>query len=286
MVRFPLDLEKVCLYCLNSIVLPKIMPAKTFAIANQKGGVGKTTTTVSLGHALALMGVPTLIVDMDPQANATSCLGLEKRSGFGIYEPLLNGTNLASRVISSRRKNLWIIPSELDLAAAELELSSQSEYLIKLRSSLLSLKENYGLQVILIDCPPTLGLLSMNALCAADFLIVTLQSEYLAMEGLGQITGVIEKLKQADVNPSLNLGGIVMTMYDSRTRLSYEVWQEVNRYYADKAFRTAIPRNARLSEAPSFGQTVFEYAPDSSGSLAYRAFAREFAGRFLSHDKS
>jgi chromosome partitioning protein len=174
----------------------------------------------------------------------------------------------------------------LDLAAAELELSSQSEYLIKLRSSLLSLKENYGLQVILIDCPPTLGLLSMNALCAADFLIVTLQSEYLAMEGLGQITGVIEKLKQADVNPSLNLGGIVMTMYDSRTRLSYEVWQEVNRYYADKAFRTAIPRNARLSEAPSFGQTVFEYAPDSSGSLAYRAFAREFAERFLSHEKS
>jgi len=146
------------------------MPAVTFAIANQKGGVGKTTTTVSLGHALALMGVPTLIVDMDPQANATSCLGLEKKSGFGIYEPLLNGTNLADRVISSRRKNLWVIPSELDLAAAELELSSQSEYLIKLRSSLLSLKENYGLQVILIDCPPTLGLLSMNALCAADFL--------------------------------------------------------------------------------------------------------------------
>ena len=177
MVRFHLGLEKVCHYCLNSLVLPQIMPAVTFAIANQKGGVGKTTTTVSLGHALALMGVPTLIVDMDPQANATSCLGLEKKSGFGIYEPLLNGTNLADRVISSRRKNLWVIPSELDLAAAELELSSQSEYLIKLRSSLLSLKENYGLQVILIDCPPTLGLLSMNALCAADFLVVTLQSE-------------------------------------------------------------------------------------------------------------
>ena len=214
MIRFLSALEKVCLYCLNSLVLAQIMPAITFAIANQKGGVGKTTTTVSLGHALALMGVPTLIVDMDPQANATSCLGLEKKSGFGVYEPLLNGTNLADRVISSRRKNLWVIPSELDLAAAELELSSQSEYLIKLRSSLLSLKENYGLQVILIDCPPTLGLLSMNALCAADFLIVTLQSEYLAMEGLGQITGVIEKLKQADINPRLNLGGIVMTMYD------------------------------------------------------------------------
>ena len=150
------------------------------------------------------MGVPTLIVDMDPQGNATSCLGLERKSGYGIYEPLLNGTDLASRVVSSGRSNLWIVPSELDLAAAELELSGQDEYLIKLRASLNSMRENYGLQVILIDCPPTLGLLSMNALCAADFLIVTLQSEYLAMEGLGQITNVVEKLKAAQVNPSLN----------------------------------------------------------------------------------
>ena len=201
------------------------MPALTFAIANQKGGVGKTTTTVSLGHALALMGVPTLIVDMDPQANATSCMGLEKKAGFGVYEPLLNGSDIASRVISSKRKNLWIVPSELDLAAAELELSGQDKYLMKLRSSLNSLKAHYGLQVILIDCPPTLGLLSMNSLCAADYLVVTLQSEYLAMEGLGQITSVVRKLNDAGVNPDLALGGIVMTMYDSRTRLSYEVWQ-------------------------------------------------------------
>ena len=257
------------------------MPAITFAIANQKGGVGKTTTTVSVGHALALMGIPTLIVDMDPQANATSCLGLTKKSGYGIYEPLLDGSDVASRVVSSRRSNLWIVPSELDLAAAELELSSQPEYLIKLRKCLGGLKEHYGLQVILIDCPPTLGLLSMNSLCAADYLIVTLQSEYLAMEGLGQITSVIEKLKTAQVNPGLQLGGIIMTMYDGRTRLSYEVWQEVNKFYANSVFRTAIPRNSRLSEAPSFGQTVFEYAPESAGSLAYRAFAREFAGRFL-----
>ena len=173
------------------------------------------------------------------------------------------------------------MPSELDLAAAELELSGQDSYLIKLRASLKSLRDHYGLQVILIDCPPTLGLLSMNSLCAADYLVVTLQSEYLAMEGLGQITSVVEKLKDAGVNQELELGGIVMTMYDSRTRLSYEVWQEVNKYYSGKVFRTAIPRNARLSEAPSFGQTVFEYAPDSSGSLAYRAFAKEFAERFF-----
>jgi chromosome partitioning protein len=153
-----LALEKVCLYCLNSLVLTQIMPAITFAIANQKGGVGKTTTTVSLGHALALMGVPTLIVDMDPQANATSCLGLEKKSGYGVYEPLLNGTNLADRVISSRRKNLWVIPSELDLAAAELELSSQSEYLIKLRSSLLSLKGELRFAGYFNRLPPYPGL--------------------------------------------------------------------------------------------------------------------------------
>ncbi len=258
------------------------MSAITIEIANKKEGVGKTTTTVSLGHALALTGIPTLIVDMDPQGNATSCLGLVKEPGFGVYEPLLKGGDLAGRVLSSRRKNLWIIPSELDLAAAELELSSQQEYLLKLRASLLSLKKDYGLQVILIDCPPTLGLLSMNALCAADFLVVTLQSEYLAMEGLGQITGVVQDIKDNKINPSLELGGIVMTMYDPRTRLSFEVWQEVNKYYKEKTFRTAIPRNVQLSEAPSFGQTIFEYGPDSPGALAYRAFSREFTSRFLS----
>ncbi len=258
------------------------MPAITVAIANQKGGVGKTTTTVNLGHCLSLLGIPTLIVDMDPQGNATSSLGLEKKPGFGVYQPLLAGSDLADRVVSSRRKNLWIVPSELDLAAAELELSGQSEYLVKLRSSLLSLKRNYGIQVILIDCPPTLGLLSMNALCAADYLVVTLQSEYLAMEGLGQIAGVIEQLQTARINPELKLGGIVMTMYDPRTRLSFEVWQEVNKHYPGAAFRTAIPRNVRLSEAPSFGQTIFEYSPDSPGALAYRGFANEVIKRFLS----
>jgi len=262
------------------------MSAQTFAIANQKGGVGKTTTAVSLAHALSLMGIPTLLVDMDPQGNATSCLGLEKQPGGGIYEPLLNGEDLAGRVKSSRRGNLWIVPSELDLAAAELELSQEPNYLSKLRNSLNSLKNHYGLQVILIDCPPTLGLLSMNALCAADYLVVTLQSEFLAMEGLSQITRVVNQLIEAGVNPALRLGGIVMTMYDTRTRLSLDVWHEANRHYANQVFKTAIPRAIRLSEAPSFGQTIFEYAPDSPGALAYRAFAREFAGRLLSAPQS
>ena len=163
------------------------MPAVVLAIANQKGGVGKTTTTVNLGSALSNQGIPTLIIDMDPQANATSSLGLDKTPGGGVYEPLLSGEDLSSRVISSGRQNLWIVPSELDLAAAELELSSQANYLTKLHSSIDRLRNEYGLRCILLDCPPTLGLLSMNSLCAADHLLVTLQSEYLALEGLGQI---------------------------------------------------------------------------------------------------
>ena len=254
------------------------------AIANQKGGVGKTTTTVNLGDALARLGVPTLIVDMDPQANATSSLGFEKKPGSGVYGPLLSGDDLSSRVIGAR-KNLWLIPSELDLAAAELELSSEENYLLKLRQSLQSLKSNPQLQAILIDCPPTLGLLSMNSLCAADHLIVTLQSEYLALEGLSQIVEVIEKLKGSMVNPTLSLGGILMTMYDNRTKLSYEVWEEVNQHYQNLVFRTVIPRTVRLSECPSFGQTIFEYDFNGPGSVSYSSFAKEVIQRFFSKNQ-
>ena len=196
------------------------MSATTIAIANQKGGVGKTTTTINLGAALASFGLPTLLVDMDPQGNATSSLGIEKKPGAGIYEPLLRGSDMADRVQATSISNLWIVPSELDLAAAELELSSEENYLGKLRSSLKNLSTNFGLRAILIDCPPTLGLLSMNSLCAADFLLITLQSEYLALEWLSQITGIIKQLKESGANPELELGGIVMTMYDNRTRLS------------------------------------------------------------------
>lgn len=257
------------------------MSATTIAIANQKGGVGKTTTTINLGAALASFGLPTLLVDMDPQGNATSSLGIEKKPGAGIYEPLLSGSDMADRVQATSISNLWIVPSELDLAAAELELSSEENYLGKLRSSLKNLSTNFGLRAILIDCPPTLGLLSMNSLCAADFLLITLQSEYLALEGLSQITGIIKQLKESGANQELELGGIVMTMYDNRTRLSYEVWQEVNQHYPKEIFRTAIPRTVRLSEAPSFGKTIFQYDPNGIGSKAYLSFSKEVKIRFF-----
>ena len=258
------------------------MPAVTLAIANQKGGVGKTTTTVNLSACLANMGIATLIVDMDPQANATSSLGIEKKAGQGIYEPLLSGGNLANRVKSTGRKNLWIVPSELDLAAAELELSQQPNYLTNLKECLKSLKNDYGFGAILIDCPPTLGLLSMNARGSADRLIVTLQSEYLALEGLGQIVKVVKQLKDSGANPELELGGIVLTMYDNRTRLSYEVWLEANKHFPKEIFKTAIPRTIRVSEAPSFGKTIFEYDPHSPGAIAYSSLAKEIKARFFS----
>lgn len=258
------------------------MSAIVVAIANQKGGVGKTTTTVNLGAALAASGTPTLIVDLDPQANATSALGAEKTPDAGVYAPLTGRAAATDRVLATRLPNLWLLPSELDLAAAELELAGQPDYLLKMRACLANLKTDYGLSLILIDCPPTLGLLSMNALCAADSLLVTLQCEYLALEGLSQILGVVEQLRASGANPNLNVGGIVMTMFDNRTRLSYDVWEEVGRHYPQLMFHTAVPRSVRLSEAPSFGQTIFEYDPDGAGSQAYRTLATEVAARLLS----
>ena len=257
------------------------MSAIVVAVGNQKGGVGKTTTTVNLGHAFAASGIPTLIVDLDPQANATSALGFEKKPGAGIYGPITGNGSTIDQVQATRSENLWILPSELDLAAAELELGGQPDYLLKLRECLATLKEGYGLSVILVDCPPTLGLLSMNALCAADYLLVTLQCEYLALEGLGQILGVVDQLRDSGANYDLKVGGIAMTMFDNRTRLSYDVWEEVGTHYPQLMFRTAIPRSVRLSEAPSHGQSIFEYDPAGPGAQAYRNLADEVLARFF-----
>ena len=255
------------------------MSAKIFAIANQKGGVGKTTTTINLASAMALHGFKTLIIDMDPQANATSALGVEKKPDHGIYSPLAHGSDPVERIVKTNYKNLFIIPSELDLAAAERELSSQDNYLLKLKNCLEKIKEKQNFSTIFIDCPPTLGLLSMNSLCAADSLLVTLQCEYMALEGLGQIIDIVKQLKEAGANPDLNLGGIIMTMFN-RTKLSLEVVNEVSHHYKNEIFETIIPRTVRLSEAPSFGKSIFDYDPKGTGSISYNNLARELIVRF------
>jgi len=257
------------------------MSAKVFTIANQKGGVGKTTTAINLSYALAEQGIRTVLVDLDPQANATSGLGLDKVEGGSIYGPLCGeGTALEKVQPVGTNGNLFIIPSEVDMAAIEIELYQRENYLIQLREVLQPLRDSDDYDAIILDCPPALGMLSMNSLAAADYLLIALQCEYLAMEGLGQILKVVEKLREAGVNDDLELGGILMTMFDQRTNLGHQVVGEVRNHFDDLVFRTMIPRSIRLSEAPSFGQSIFEYDPNSNGANAYRYFADEVIERF------
>lgn len=256
------------------------MSATVFTIANQKGGVGKTTTAVNLAVGLARRGVRTLLIDLDPQANATSALGHEKVAGGSLYGCLHNEEDAMSKVIESRQNNLWLVPSEVDLAAIEIELGQKPDYLIQLRRTLEPIREDEHLQAVILDCPPALGMLSMNGLAAADYLLVALQCEYLAMEGLGQILNVVDQLSEAGVNPGLSVGGILMTMFDIRTNLSRQVVQEVREHMPELIFKTVIPRSIRLSEAPSFGQSIFEYDPNGAGSTAYENLAKEVAKRF------
>jgi len=264
----------------STSTLSRPSPTTVFTIANQKGGVGKTTTAVNLAAALAARKVPTLLIDLDPQANATSALGLEKTEGRSLYGPLRGEGSAAEMLTPTAIDGLTLIPSEEDLAAAEIEIAQSENYLALLRRVLAPIRESGDYRAILIDCPPALGMLSMNSLCAADSLLITLQCEYMALEGLGQILRNVERLKSANINPDLQLGGIVMTMFDVRTNLSRQVVEEVKAHLPDKIFNTLIPRSVRLSEAPSFGQTIFDYDPQSAGSLAYRALGEEVIARF------
>jgi chromosome partitioning protein len=256
------------------------MPTTVFTIANQKGGVGKTTTAVNLAAALAERKVPTLLIDLDPQANATSSIGVEKQEGRSLYGPLRGEGNAFEMITPTSINHLALIPSEEDLAAAEIELASTENYLLRLKTVLAPIRASQAYRAIIIDCPPALGMLSMNSLAAADYLLITLQCEYLALEGLGQILRNVDRLKAAHVNDDLQLGGVVMTMFDMRTNLSRQVVDEVKKHLPDKIFKSVIPRTIRLSEAPSFGKTIFAYDRSSPGATAYKNLADEVIARF------
>ena len=258
------------------------MDTKIFTIANQKGGVGKTTTAVNLSVGLARRGIPSLLVDMDPQGNASSALGLCKKEQGSLYPCFMDKIPAENQIISTAVDNLFLIPSEVDLAAIEMELSRTENYLGQLKRCLDPICQSGDYGAIILDCPPALGILSMNALATADYLIIALQCEYLAMEGLGQILKVVDKLKEANINPNLQLGGILMTMFDMRTNLSRQVVNEVRAHFSKKVFETLIPRSIRLSEAPSFGQSIFDYDPHGAGALAYGNWVKEVKQRFLS----
>jgi len=253
---------------------------KIFSIANQKGGVGKTTTAVNLACGLARRGVPALLVDLDSQANATSALGIEKTEGASLYGAFAGTASATGKIISTGTPNLDLIPSEVDMAVLESELLQRENYLLQLKKILDPVKKSGKYGAIILDCPPALGMLSMNSLAAADHLLITLQCEYLAMEGLSQILNVVEQLREAKVNPVLTIGGIVMTMFDVRTNLSRQVVAEVTKVFPQLVFKSMIPRSIRLGEAPSHGKSIFDYDPNGSGAVAYDALSKEIIRRF------
>jgi chromosome partitioning protein len=251
------------------------MSTRSIALANQKGGVGKTTTAVSLAACLAERGKRTLLIDLDPQANATSALGLEKLSGGSVYKALLGSAQLADSIRPSGYENLEIIPSEVDLAAAEVDVARTENYLQRMRLALLPLHDANRYDFVLVDCPPSLGILTMNALAAVDRVLVPLQCEYFALEGLAVIMRVVQQIKDSGANPAVELEGIVMTMFDGRTNLSQQVVNEVRGHFGEKVFKTIIPRTVRLGEAPSFGKPITVYDTHSQAAAAYRALAGE-----------
>jgi chromosome partitioning protein len=250
--------------------------ARLFAVANQKGGVGKTTTTVNLGAALADLGWRVLIVDLDPQGNATTGLGVEARNfDNSIYDVLLHELPMEDCIEPTNLKNLFLVPATIDLAGAEIELVASMSRELRLKRAVEPVVDDFAF--VFIDCPPSLGLLTVNGLAAASEVLVPIQCEYYALEGLGQLLRSVD-LVRANLNPALELSTIVLTMYDGRTKLADQVAGEVRKHFGDKVCQTVIPRSVRVSEAPSFGEPVTVHDPHSTGAVAYRALAVELSG--------
>jgi|TARA_Y100000815_G_C13250759_1_gene465464 chromosome partitioning protein len=247
--------------------------ARVIAVANQKGGVGKTTTTINLGAAMAESDKRILVVDLDPQANATTGLGISNRGlQASIYEVIIQQTTVGEVICTTEVPNLEVVPSSLALAGAEIELVTAFSREHRLERALETVADDYD--VILIDCPPALGLLTVNALVAAQEVLVPIQCEYYALEGLGQLVGNVD-LVRANLNPDLKISTIALVMYDARTNLSEQVAEEVRTFFGDKVCRQVIPRSVRLSEAPSFGQPITVFDPTCRGAVAYRQLAKE-----------
>lgn len=249
---------------------------KTIAIANQKGGVAKTTTAVNLSAWLSLMGQKVLLIDIDPQGNASTGVGVDKEAVEScIYDVVINSVPLKEVIITSPVENLDLVPATIELAGAEIELVGVAEREYVLKKALAEVKDSY--EFIFIDCPPSLGLLTINALTAADSLLIPIQCEYYALEGLGQLLNTFQRVQQ-NLNKDLVLEGVLLTMFDGRTNLSIQVVDEVKKHFKDKVFRTIVPRNVRLSEAPSHGKPVMVYDRRSKGSEAYQELAKEVLG--------
>lgn len=246
---------------------------KIISVANQKGGVGKTTTTVNLGTILAKKGKKVLLIDADPQGNATSGLGVEKEVENTTYDILVNDTTMGETIQNSSIKNLKVCPANMNLAGAEVELVSMMSREQRLKEKLDEVKDKFD--YILIDCPPSLGLITLNSFTASNSVLIPVQCEYFALEGLGQLINTIERVRKY-LNKEIQIEGALLTMYDARTNLSNQVVKEVKKYFNDKVYKTVIPRNVRLSEAPSYGMPITEYDARSKGAKSYVKFAREF----------
>ncbi len=250
---------------------------KIIAIANQKGGVGKTTTSINLSSCLGALGKKVLLVDVDPQGNATEGVGIDKRKLLlSVYDVIINESKASEVIIKSEYKNLWILPSHIDLAGAEIELVSIENRETRLKNALSEVRQDYD--YIILDCPPSLGLLTLNSFCASDTVLVPVQAEFYALEGISQLVKSIRQIKSL-YNPELSFEGILITMYDGRTNLSLQVADEIKNYFGDKVYKTVIPRNIRLSEAPSYGQPIHIYDKTSKGAERYFELAEEVIKR-------